>query len=112
MDFSVRPSIANGRFPVIIGQGWQTADALLRLHQNLVTEGLRPHSVLLWLIDLADSNFTNQSTLIEAANTVLVRNPDARLKTVGLVKAAVRMALMIPRLDIVEPIESFEASRQ
>lgn len=106
MDFSVRPSIANGRIPVIIGQGWQTADALLQLHQNLVAENLRQQSVLMWLINHSDGDFTSQSSLIEAANTVLVRNPASRFTIVRLVKAAVRMAMMVPELKLADPRET------
>ncbi len=111
MDFSVCPSIANGRIPVIIGQGWQTADALMRIHQELVTEGLRQQTILLWLVDHSDGDFTSQRLVIEACNASLTSNPTSSSKTLALVKAAVLMAIMLPRLELTDSIDKYKESK-
>jgi glycosyltransferase involved in cell wall biosynthesis len=43
-----RPSIQAGRHIVVLAEEWHTADALIRLSNQLHAQGLRPYSVLLW----------------------------------------------------------------
>jgi alpha-amylase len=44
----IRPMIDAGRMPVILAEEWHTADALIRLHDQLDAAGLRRHCVLFW----------------------------------------------------------------
>jgi glycosyltransferase involved in cell wall biosynthesis len=42
------PAIKQGRHFVVLAEEWHTADALIRLSDQLHTSGLRYHSILLW----------------------------------------------------------------
>ncbi len=44
----VRPALAAGAIPVILAEEWHTADALIRLSDQLHAAGLRHRCVLLW----------------------------------------------------------------
>ncbi|MDT8304386.1 MAG: glycosyltransferase [Anaerolineae bacterium] len=48
VDEIVRPALAAGRLPVILAEEWHTAEAVSRLHERLLAEGLRDRCVLLW----------------------------------------------------------------
>jgi glycosyltransferase involved in cell wall biosynthesis len=43
-----RPAIERGRYFVVLAEEWHTAQALIRISDQLHLEGLRPYSVLLW----------------------------------------------------------------
>jgi glycosyltransferase involved in cell wall biosynthesis len=43
-----RPAITQGRHIIVLAEEWHTAQALIRLSDQLHMEGLRPYSVLLW----------------------------------------------------------------
>lgn len=43
-----RPAIEAGRHLVVLAEEWHTAEALIRLSDQLHTAGLRPYSILLW----------------------------------------------------------------
>jgi alpha-amylase len=44
----VRPVLAAGGLPVIMGEEWHTAEAVARIHDHLRFEGLRDRCVLIW----------------------------------------------------------------
>ena len=44
----VRPAAENGRFAVILAEEWHTAEAVTRLHDQLVAARLRHKTVILW----------------------------------------------------------------
>ncbi len=43
-----RPAIKQGRHLVVLAEEWHTAEALIRLSDQLHIAGLRPYSILLW----------------------------------------------------------------
>ncbi len=43
-----RPAIEQGRHLVVLAEEWHTAEALIRLSDQLHAGGLRPYSILLW----------------------------------------------------------------
>ncbi|MGE5221437.1 MAG: glycosyltransferase, partial [Omnitrophica WOR_2 bacterium] len=43
-----RPAIEQGRHLVVLAEEWHTAEALIRLSDQLHTKGLRPYSILIW----------------------------------------------------------------
>jgi len=43
-----RPAIERGRHLVVLAEEWHTAEALIRLSDQLYMRGLRPYSILLW----------------------------------------------------------------
>lgn len=48
LDHIVRPAIEAGRLAVVLAEEWHTAEALIRLHDQLEAAGLRQHCVLFW----------------------------------------------------------------
>lgn len=44
----IQPTIAAGRLPIILAEEWHTAEALIRLHDQLETAGLRQRCVMFW----------------------------------------------------------------
>ncbi len=44
----IQPAIAAGRLPVILAEEWHTAEALIRLHNQLDMAGLRRRCVMFW----------------------------------------------------------------
>ncbi len=44
----VRPAVGDGRLPIILAEEWHTAEALIRLHDQLVQADLRQKAVLFW----------------------------------------------------------------
>jgi glycosyltransferase involved in cell wall biosynthesis len=48
VEHIARPAIEAGRHLVVLAEEWQTAEALIRLSDQLHTSGLRSYSVLLW----------------------------------------------------------------
>jgi alpha-amylase len=48
VDGLVKPALAAGRLPVVLAEEWHTAEALARIHDRLVGDGLRDRCVLLW----------------------------------------------------------------
>jgi alpha-amylase len=48
VDRIVRPTIAAGGLPVILAEEWHTAEALLRIDEQLRSDGLRDRCVLFW----------------------------------------------------------------
>lgn len=48
VDQIARPAFKQGRHLVVLAEEWHTAEALIRLSDQLHTAGLRPYSVLLW----------------------------------------------------------------
>lgn len=44
----IQPAIAQGRIPVVLAEEWHTAEALTRLHDQLLAQGLRRQCVLFW----------------------------------------------------------------
>jgi glycosyltransferase involved in cell wall biosynthesis len=43
-----RPAIEQGKYLIVLAEEWHTAEALIRLSDQLYTHGLRPYSVLMW----------------------------------------------------------------
>lgn len=43
-----RPAIEQGRHVIVLAEEWHTAEALIRLSDQLHLAGLRPYSILLW----------------------------------------------------------------
>ncbi|MCA9874034.1 MAG: glycosyltransferase [Anaerolineales bacterium] len=48
IDHIIRPALANGRLPIVLAEEWHTAEALIRLHDQLAAAGLRQYCVLFW----------------------------------------------------------------
>jgi alpha-amylase len=48
IDHVVRPAAAAGKLTVVLAEEWHTAEALIRLHDQLEAAGLRHHCVLFW----------------------------------------------------------------
>lgn len=48
VEHIIRPAIAAGRTPVILAEEWHTAEALIRLHEQLRAAGLEQRCVLMW----------------------------------------------------------------
>jgi glycosyltransferase involved in cell wall biosynthesis len=48
VDTIIRPAIARGKLVVILGEEWQTAEAMCRLSDTLHCEGLRDRVVMFW----------------------------------------------------------------
>ncbi|GAB4278532.1 MAG: hypothetical protein Kow0080_30250 [Candidatus Promineifilaceae bacterium] len=44
----IQPALANGRLPVILAEEWHTAEAVIRLHNQLEALGLAQRCVLFW----------------------------------------------------------------
>jgi glycosyltransferase involved in cell wall biosynthesis len=42
------PAVAQGRHLIVLAEEWQTAEALIRISDQLYTAGLRANSILLW----------------------------------------------------------------
>jgi alpha-amylase len=48
IDEIVRPALEHDCIPVVMAEEWHTADTLIRLHDQLSTEGLRERCLLFW----------------------------------------------------------------
>lgn len=48
LEHVLRPALAQGRLPVILAEEWHTAEAVVRLHQQLRAAGLGQRCALLW----------------------------------------------------------------
>lgn len=48
IEHIIRPALANGRLPVVLAEEWHTAEALIRLHDQLDASGLGQRCVLFW----------------------------------------------------------------
>src|SRR4030067_1269763 len=48
VDKIARPAIEGGRHLIVLAEEWHTAEALIRLSDQLHISGLRPYSILLW----------------------------------------------------------------
>jgi glycosyltransferase involved in cell wall biosynthesis len=69
----ILPALATGRLPVILAEEWHTAEALIRLHDQLEAAGLRHRCVLFWNANNTMSfHRVNWLRLNQAAQTTTV----------------------------------------
>ena len=73
VDHVIRPALDTGRTPVILAEEWQTAEALIRVSDQLDASGLRQRCVLFWnanntmsfhRVDWSRLNFVAQLTTV------------------------------------------------
>ncbi|HLE74338.1 MAG TPA: glycosyltransferase family 4 protein, partial [Anaerolineales bacterium] len=73
IDNLIRPALARGKVPIVLGEEWQTAEALIRLSDQLHAADLRRKCVLFWnanntmsfhRVDWSRLNFVAQLTTV------------------------------------------------
>lgn len=110
IDQIARPAIARGRRLVVLAEEWHTAEALIRLSDQLHAAGLRADSILMW-----NANNTKGFERIDwkrldfvASLTTVSRYMKQIMRSMGL------DALVIPNgipADLLQPVPGDQASQ-
>lgn len=109
IEHVIRPALAAGRLPVIMAEEWQTAEALIRLDDQLRDVGLRRQCVLFWNAnDTMSFHRVDWPRLNAAAQlTTVSRYMKHLMWDMGL------NPLVIPngiRADLLEPVDAVQVA--